>query len=339
MSNLLRPFSWLYGFIVWIRNWCYDVGLFKIERVTVPVISVGNMTAGGTGKTPFVEYLVRYCSSKGKRVAVLSRGYKRNSQGTIAVGSGEVYRGNADSLGDELFQIARKFPNATVIADEKRIRSAKLAVKKYQAEVILLDDGFQHRSLGRNLDIVMVSGSTPLENIPLLPAGLRREPMSGLKRANVIVESGTTVQSLSDFDSIMKIKTEVKVKHLKQVFRNGLFEPKEMQGKTVIAVSGIANPERFHSTLESLGLNVRESLRFSDHHRFSIDDLKKIQSSSEKEQTEYIITTEKDAVRLLGMKEAETMFHERLLYVEIEMEIRQGKTEFHTMLDSIIGVH
>ncbi|MBI3193612.1 MAG: tetraacyldisaccharide 4'-kinase [Ignavibacteriae bacterium] len=338
MSNLLLPFSWLYGLIIWIRNRCYDAGLFKVERVSVPVISVGNMTAGGTGKTPFVEYLVRYYSEKGKRVAVLSRGYKRSSVGTVAVGSDESNRGNAESLGDELFQIARKFPNATVIADEKRIRSAKLAVGKYQAEIIVLDDGFQHRSLGRDLDIVML-GSIPLRNIPLLPAGLRREPMSGLRRANVIVESGTAVPLPSGFNSLLKIRTEIKVKCLKQVFRNGLFEPNELTGMNVVTVSGIANPERFHTTLESLGLIIKELVRYPDHHRFLLSDLMKIQTVFEKQHAEYIITTEKDAVRLLAMKEAETMFHERLLYVEIEMEIRQGKTEFQKILDSIMGVH
>ncbi len=349
MSNLLLPFAWLYGFIVWLRNKCYDVGVFKVERVSVQVISVGNMTAGGTGKTPFVEYLVRYCLNKGKRVAVLSRGYKRISKGTVAVGFQDSNRGNASMLGDELYQIARKFPNVTVVADEKRTRSATIAIEKYQAEIILLDDGFQHRSLRRDLDIVMMPNQS-LQEIPMLPAGLRREPLSGLKRANVLVDSwsgvGTPSQprelggrSTPDQNpSCLKINTEVKMKRLKQVFRNGLFEPNELKGTNVIAVSGIANSERFISTLDSLGLIIKEFIRFADHHQFSVSDLKKIQSAFEKHQATYIITTEKDAVRLLQMKEAETMFHERLLYGEIEIEIREGKTEFHNMINSMIGV-
>lgn len=186
---MLLPFSWLYGLTMILRNWCFEVGVFHVEQVSVPVISVGNMTAGGTGKTPMVEYLIRFYLKAGNKVAVLSRGYQRDTNGTQIVSDGSNLEMTAEESGDEPYQIARKFPNVMVIVDEKRSRAAQIAINRFQPDVILLDDGFQHRGIERQLDIVMIDGRKALDRISLLPVGLRREPLSGLQRANLMAIS------------------------------------------------------------------------------------------------------------------------------------------------------
>jgi len=155
----------------------------------VPVVSVGNITTGGTGKTPVVEWIVRHFLNQNLKVAVVSRGYRRTSRGTVVVSDGRSVLAAPDIGGDEAFQIARKFPAAIVVVDERRIRGARVALTNFGAKVVVLDDGFQHRSLHRTLDIVMVDAVPGLRRIRMLPAGLRREPVASLKRATIVVLS------------------------------------------------------------------------------------------------------------------------------------------------------
>ncbi|TAK67904.1 MAG: tetraacyldisaccharide 4'-kinase [Bacteroidetes bacterium] len=335
LSRLLLPFSWIYGLAVWIRNLLFDAGILKIEKVSVPVISVGNMVAGGTGKTPMVEYLVRHFMEHGKNVAVLSRGYKRASKGTVAIGAKEKNRGNAGMLGDELFQLARKFSQLTVIAGTKRVYSAKLAIERYGADVIVLDDGFQHRALARELDIVMMSSEQPLDKIPMLPAGMRREPLSSLKRASVIALSEGTF-GRTGLPSRPVIQWKVEPVQLRQVVGEKIIELSSLKDKQCISFCGIANPHRFRGTLETLGLIVQDFIPFPDHHSFSEMDIRKIQQSVEEHQAEIIITTEKDAARLLSKPESGTILGSQLYYLAIELRVIQGEQEFHQIIDSII---
>jgi len=346
----LLPFSWLYGLILWLRNWCYDTGIIKTVRVSVPVISVGNMTAGGTGKTQMVEYLIRYYLSKGKKIAVLSRGYRRKTEGLIAIGSGDTNRGTATMIGDEPFQIAKKFPEVTVIVESKRVISARLAVEKYGVDVIILDDGFQHRALDRDLDIVMMNGEQPPEEILMLPAGLRREPLRGLRRADVVAvtglhngRNGVEVEyrkdghtSKSQLERGLKIGVNTVPLALRKIFGDGAVDWNLLNGKTCIAFSGIANPERYEKCLYSLGLKVKEFIRFPDHHSFSGNDVEKIQESVNKHKPEFVITTEKDSVRLFELKELGEKLKERLYFLEIEMCVTDGEIEFKKVLDRVI---
>ncbi|MFH2004154.1 MAG: tetraacyldisaccharide 4'-kinase, partial [Bacteroidota bacterium] len=183
----LLPLSFLYSIIIFIRNLFYDIRVFGVNRVNVPVISIGNLTAGGTGKTPVIEYLVNYFKRKNIKVAVISRGYKRNTKGTLVVSDGSSIIAKPEQAGDEPYQIAVRFQEAVVIVDENRFRGAKLAVEKYKPEVILLDDSFQHRRIHRDLDIVLIDVTKPPHKEYMLPAGLRREPLSSLKRTNVLL--------------------------------------------------------------------------------------------------------------------------------------------------------
>ncbi|MBI4548355.1 MAG: tetraacyldisaccharide 4'-kinase [Ignavibacteriae bacterium] len=341
MRSWLLPFSWMYGAIILIRNWCYDRNIFQIERVGVPVIAVGNLTTGGTGKTPFVEYLLKFLLDSKKKVAILSRGYKRSTRGTIVVSNGKTLAGTAETVGDEPYQIARKFPTAIVIVDERRSRAAKIAVEHHKAEIILLDDGFQHRSLGRDIDIVMIDGRTPLRSIPLLPAGLRREPLAALRRADLIVLSWMTdsnAQSRTDkhYASLPSMSVRFMPKRLYQISTGTLIPLSEVYGKTCIGFCGIGNPQSFRKTLEEIGLTIKEFLIFPDHYTYVHTDLKNIMMRRENSHAQMIVTTEKDAVRLLSTPQLALGGSEVFHYVEIETEVVEGENRLYELLRTVL---
>ncbi len=339
---ILIPLSWLYCFGVIIRNWCYDTGIFKAVQVGIPVISVGNITAGGTGKTPMVEYLIRYFLKQNRKIAVLSRGYKRTTKGTKIVSDGNTLSGTAETIGDEPFQIAKKFPSVIVAVDENRARVAKKIVEKYKPDVILLDDGFQHRGIVRDLDIVIVDGRKLLPAIGMLPAGLRREPFSSLRRADFIVvtqDSGST-----DENGIMLKKYYHKDTAIVQ-FRSKGVRDFELLNQTdyptkdrndCVAFCGIGNPDSFKNTLAVVGLSVKDMIIFPDHHRYSEADLIEIQDKYEKHKADSIITTEKDAMRLLSIKIPKSFPSKALYFLEIEAVVTDGEKNLHAILDQTI---
>jgi tetraacyldisaccharide 4'-kinase len=183
MRKLLFPFSLLYWLVSAVRNWFFDIGFLKSEKVSVPVISVGNISAGGVGKTPFIELLIDNSTTLG-RLSVVSRGYGRKSAGTVVVSDGRGKIASVENSGDEPIQLALKFPKVIVVVDEQRVRGARKAIE-LGAEVILLDDGFQHRYLHRDLDIVLLTSKEILKGDIMLPAGNRREPWKSDRKSVV----------------------------------------------------------------------------------------------------------------------------------------------------------
>ena len=189
MNILLLPFSWLYAMVMVCRNLAYDRGVFVVRGPGVPVISVGNLTAGGTGKTPLTEYIVGYLRNKHVRVAVVSRGYRRKSRGVVVVSDGKSVLVDATWGGDEPVQIAAKFPGVPVVVGERRVEAARIAVHALGAEVIVLDDGFQHRGIKRDLDILVMDARKDITSERLIPAGMRREPLNAIRRAGIVAFS------------------------------------------------------------------------------------------------------------------------------------------------------
>ena len=187
---MLLPLSWVYGAVIAARNAAFDTGIFRCRSAGVPLIAVGNMTAGGTGKTPVVEMLVRLLRQRGVSPGVISRGYGRTGRGVVVVADRECVYADAGTGGDEPVQIARKFPGVPVVVGERRFEAAVTAVRRCGAQVIISDDGFQHRWLHRDCDLVVVDGSSDLAAEPLLPAGVRREPMRALRRAHMVALTG-----------------------------------------------------------------------------------------------------------------------------------------------------
>lgn len=326
---LLYPFSLLYGLIIILRNLFFDIGFFKTHKVKVPVISVGNLTAGGTGKTPIVEFFTDYLLRQNKKVAVVSRGYKRNTKGTLVVSDGKLLVQNASECGDEPYQIALKYPNATVIVDEDKYRSAKLAAEKYGCDIILVDDGFQHRKLHRDLDIVVVDVTHPPFEENLLPAGLRREPLSALKRADAIIFSRWNEEIKFDYDVFASVPLNAKVKF--RPSRLISFETGETHqldsavGKKCTAFCGLGNPDSFTQTLKELGLEAITNREFPDHYSYKITDINLIKREFTVNKSDLIITSEKDAMRLLRYKNE--LRDLPVFYIEIVTQFIEGEKQ------------
>jgi len=335
----LAPVSWLYWAVVGVRNICYDVRLARTEYVAVPVISVGNITAGGTGKTPFVEYLMTFFLQTHKQIALVSRGYKRSSRGTVVVSDGKTRAAGVGVAGDEPFQIARKFPRAAVIVDERKARGARLAVEQFHPDVILLDDGFQHRSLGRTLDIVMLDGRFPLKETALLPLGRRREQLSSLRRADAVVISGISGapgNDIREYSDAPQFSIRYKPVSFCNMVTNEQNAPEGFAGKTAVAFCGVGNPESFRQTLDEVGLKVAAWMTFPDHYRYTESDVAKLRSQCENLNADFIVTTEKDAVRLLPLSSMQSGNTPLFYYVEIEVVVADGEQELHALIRSAL---
>lgn len=303
---ILYPFSLLYGFIVWLRNLFFDIGILRSVDVSIPVISVGNITAGGSGKTPMVIAIGKYFLEKAKRVAVISRGYGRVSQGTVVVSDGHHLLTNAAQGGDETVLIAQQLPTAIVIADEKRVRAVKKAVAEFGAEVIILDDGFQHRYLKRTLDIVLIDGTRSPFDTMMLPAGYKRESLQSLYRADAVVV--TKVQSENEAKSMLdhillseeknKFSSSYQAAGIRNIFGNVRQSIAMLKGHSVIAVSGIASPASFIKEIEKSDGIVKKTMSFRDHHNFTGGDVRRLIEVYRRHNADFILTTEKDAVKL-----------------------------------------
>ncbi|MFA6456380.1 MAG: tetraacyldisaccharide 4'-kinase [Bacteroidota bacterium] len=308
---MLFPFAAIYGLLVWMRNVFFDVGILKTTDVGVPVISIGNITAGGTGKTPIVIETAKVLLNAGKKVAVVSRGYGRKTTGTIVVSDGSRILADAESGGDEPMQIASHVKDAIVIADENRVRGAKKAVNDFGAEVIVLDDGFQHRYIKRSKDIVLVNSRQLPSETMLIPAGYRREPLHSLKRANaVVVTKSVDKKGAESILDVLRIDTQQSAfscsyqpAGMRHLF-GGIAQSTEiLKGHIAVAFSGIAAPDAFRQSLESCGVTIKQFFIFDDHHQYSKADLDTIVLAFERSKADFILTTEKDAVRLARFKD------------------------------------
>jgi len=320
---LLVPFSWLYAAVVAVRNRCYDRGIFGVVRLPVPVVSVGNMTAGGTGKTPFVEYCLRLWMKEGKRAAMVSRGYGRTTRGFVLVSDGKTVSGDARTAGDEPAMIARKFTGTVVAVDEDRVRGAREVVNRFHPDVVILDDGFQHRRLGRSLDIVVTGAGKRLESIRMLPAGLRREPLGSLRRADLVAgysaAGSDTPETLRRYTGAPVITCCTAPAAIRQLGSRDVIPAAAMNVKKLVGVCGIARPEAFRSTLADQGIHPVAWMIVRDHHMYSEKDIRKVKAMVTRHAADGCVTTEKDSVRLEAAG-----FDVPCWYLEIELAVTGG---------------
>ena len=348
LNKKLLPLSWVYGLGVGFRNLLFEMGILKEHSYQTPVISVGNITVGGTGKTPHVEYLVRLLKDH-HHVAVLSRGYKRKSRGFL-VATPET---PLHDLGDEPYQMKQKYPEIDVAVDAKRTRGIGHLISgtytEKEVDAILLDDAYQHRYVKPGLNILLVDYHRLIIYDKLLPAGRLREPVKGKDRADiVIITKCPTTLTPMEFRVLTKqmdlypyqqlFFTTIKYEPLKRLFPDTPEAPESLNalaGKNILLLTGIASPKQIYYDLKSYTPNITP-LRYGDHHNFKKKDIKKINEAFEAlPSPKLIITTEKDAVRL---KEAEGLSPEarRSLYVlPISIEFMlQGEESFN---EKILG--
>lgn len=307
LRKILFPLALLYWLITFIRNWLYDKGIFEAVEFDLPIIAVGNLSVGGTGKTPQIEYLIQLLSDNYK-VAVLSRGYKRTTEGFILADENAT----ASSIGDEPFQFYSKFPNIQVAVDANRKNGIEnLLQLKDKPDVILLDDAFQHRKVKAGFYILLTAYDDMFCDDYILPFGNLREPSSGKKRANMII----VTKCPKDLSEIAQQKIKEKLKVKQPVFfttiqyddcifgNDSQLLVSEIQSESKVLVAGIAKPKLFFDFLKT---EKDETLVFPDHHHFSKQDCEQILAKANGRK---IITTEKDFVRLNGLLPKEQLFY------------------------------
>ena len=310
LGALLYFLSLVYGSLVRLRTAAYKVGLFKTRRLPCRVISVGNITVGGTGKTPTVINVASLMEKHGRRPLVLSRGYGRAEETSIAVVSdGNSVLLDTASGGDEPLMIANRLRTVPVVVGRDRFRSGVFACGQFRPDCIILDDGFQHLRLGRDLNIALIDAGDPFGKGRLFPAGILREPLPALRRADVIVI--TRVEQESDISRIKETLgkyTAARVYTARYAPRDfeaavsGEVLPLEaVRGLRVFAFAGIARPGSLDSLLGSLGAVVAGTARFPDHHVYTDADLERVLRSAAECKATMVITTEKDTVRLKGL--------------------------------------
>lgn len=306
---LLDPAAWIYRGLTAARDAGFRHGLLQAVRVPARVVSIGNLVAGGTGKTPLVVLVAGHLAAAGRRVAVLTRGYGRERRGLCAVAPED---GAADwrRIGDEPALLRQIIPGVPLVIAADRVAGAREAIRRFEADTLVLDDGFQHRWLARDVDVVLLDALRPLDNGRLLPRGLLREPPAALSRAHLLVL--TADQALDDWAEAaarldlwargVPVAGAVRVPAAwRDLASEGTLPPKALAGRRVVAFAGIARPGRFREMVVRLGVEVAAFIPFRDHHRYSAFDLGEIAAAARRHGTDVAVTTEKDAVRLAGL--------------------------------------
>ena len=325
LRKILFPIAFIYWLVTFIRNWLYDIEVFKSAEFDMPVIAVGNLSVGGTGKTPQIEYLIRLLS-KDSKIAVLSRGYKRSTKGFVLADENAT----ASSIGDESFQLYSKFPNIQVAVDESRKHGIfNLLYQENVTDVILLDDAFQHRKVKAGFYILLTAYDDLFSDDYILPFGNLREPALGKKRANLVVvtKCPATISEQEQEKVKQKLQVNVPVFFTSIAYDDNVYSEtnsisvSEFSQTEKVIVAGIAKPEYFINHLKSENDVVKI---YSDHHNFSEKEITELKSLA---QYKNIVTTEKDYVRLKGK-----IASDKLYYLPIQSNVINQKDSFDKII-------
>lgn len=324
LRKILFPIAIIYWLVTFIRNWLYDVGFFKSKSYNLPIIAIGNLSAGGTGKTPHTEYLIRLLKDNYK-VAVLSRGYKRSTKGFVL--ANEVI--SASELGDESYQIHTKFPDVSVAVCEDRQTGIENLVATINPDVILLDDAFQHRKVKAGFYILLTAYDDLFSEDFILPFGDLRESAMGKKRANLVVVTKCPAALSEQEQQAVKQKLNVNVPvfftsidYDTEVFSTEkAINVSDIISKEKIIVAGIAKPKYF---IDYLNSGKDKVLIYPDHHNFSEQEISELNATA---QDRILVTTEKDFVRLNGKIKSDTLY-----YLPIKVKFLNSESEFQTLI-------
>jgi len=333
LKFLLYPFSVIYGVVTGIRNFLYDLGILKSNDPDIPVISIGNLTVGGTGKTPHTEYLISLLKEDYK-VAVLSRGYKRKTKGFVEVKTDSIV---AD-VGDEPLQIKRKFPLVTVAVDKDRVQGIRKLIKETNnaIDVILLDDGFQYRKINPSVNILLIDFNHPVNKDLILPAGRLRESHRQQKRASMIIFTKCPSGLSPLLHRIMikniylqpyqylfftKMDYDKPIPVFPEMAEEWISFTDKRNKPSVMLISGIANPVPFWDYISSVA-KIEDKMVFPDHHFYSTEDIEKIEkryNRISKDNYLYLLTTEKDAMRLKSGNNISIDIKKKMFYIPIKV--------------------
>ena len=359
-AALLRAFlamlSWLYRGIVQLRLWLYRNRVFRERQLGCLVISIGNLTVGGTGKTPVVEKFARALQSGGRRVAILSRGYKSKKPPLLKrlinrfgseqefvpriVSDGRQLLLDSRLSGDEPYMLASNLKDVIVLVDKDRVKSGIYAIEKMGCDTLLLDDGLQYLRLKHRLDIVLVDRQAPFGNDHMLPRGTLREPPPNLRRASYIFITKSAPDA-DNTDLVARIRrynrtAEIiecshRPQYLQHVYNGSQLPLEFLKGRSIAAISAIAQPDSFEKALKELGAKIELSRHFADHHRFSAKEISGFVRRCTNRGIEAILTTEKDSVRFPKLKDLELPIY----YLRVEIEILTGHESWQHLVDRI----
>ncbi len=319
------------------RPWAYSKGLFKSKSLPGFVVSIGNLTAGGTGKTPATVMLAGWAQQKGYRVAVLSRGYGGSyREKVLVVSDGKRLRASAAQAGDEPYLLAGRLPSVPVVVSKSRYDAGLHAHEKYGADFFILDDGFQHIQLNRDLNLVLIDAVSPFGNGHLLPWGPLREPLSQMSRADVFIvtRSGHPYPRSVDipmekFPSVPVFYADHKPSQVVLPLLPEHRPPEFIKGERVLGFAGIARPELFRKTLEDLGANIVFFKGFDDHHPYRKEDLDSLAGMMKTTGARYLMTTEKDWVRIAHLND----LPRKIAYLGVEFEFLSGYDTFFQLVE------
>lgn len=331
LKIILYPISALWAFLYWLRRFCFNYKIFKKDYFKVPIVSVGNISFGGTGKTPMIIWLSKKIEELNLTPMVLTRGYKselEKSSGIIK--AQDSFLASSKVLGDEPLMIAKSMSRGAVVIGSKRAENLKKYFDDVQADIVFLDDGFQHLKIHRSFNLVLFDSNMDISNYKTAPLGYLREGLSSLKFADAIAFSRSDQVSSEEIDKIIKfLRPHLKENVLISKFYYspvGIFDitdelimqMSDLSGKNVISVTALASPRSFNQSLEDAGANIVESKVYKDHHFFSKDDLKEIQALA-KSHDAIILTTKKDIVKLKNITQDSNIF-----YVDVSVKFSAG---------------
>ncbi|MCU0770260.1 MAG: tetraacyldisaccharide 4'-kinase [Verrucomicrobia bacterium] len=349
MRGFLFGSSKLFTVAIKFRRFLYDHRVLRDATLGVQVIAIGNLTVGGTGKTPVVEKFARALQDEGRKVAILSRGYRsrpkpihqrvlnrlllrNDTTPPRVVSDGRSLLLDSEVAGDEPFMLASNLKDVVVLVDKDRVKAGRYAIEQFGCDTLLLDDGFQYWKLrGRRQDVVLVDRQQPFGNHHLLPRGTLREPPSHLARANVIFitkSDGQTAELRRQIQGLNPTAGIIECIHqplyFEDVFTGERRDLSVLAGKKVAAISGIAQPESFEGSLLKLGCSLVYTKRFADHHRFRQQELLNFINRSKKRQADILVTTQKDAVRFPKLDRRDLPFY----FMRVEIKIQSGADDF-----------
>ncbi len=351
LCGFLKALSWLFYILVQLRLLLFKHRIVRASTLGCQVISVGNVTVGGTGKTPIVETFARALTEKGRKVAILSRGYKsrktplwekilkKEERLPRVVSDGKRLLLNSDLAGDEPFMLASNLPEVSVVVDRDRVKAGKYAIRKLGCDTLVLDDGFQYLKIHQRTDIVLVDYTNPFGYGNVLPRGLLREPMRNLKRAGFIFITKCPPEGAPELKAkLRELNAHAEIsecrhssKYLKNLYTREQLGLDAIQGKKVATISGIAVPEGFENGVRKLGAEIVHTARYADHHRYTQQEIIETINGAVKAGAEVIVTTEKDAVRFPRIDRCDLP----ILYLRVEIEMLSGSDAFNDWIDRI----